>query len=114
MAENNLQFDQLSESAQTIAVNQFGKFYVQHFRADGLDLFAQLERSGYIADINQYLMENAALHSDELLAGLVKNRSANLALLIKALGITFAEDGTAQPSLAQWYLNQKTQLATAS
>jgi hypothetical protein len=110
MAENNLQFDQLTDAAQSIAVTQFGRFYVRYFRTEGLDVFAQLDRSGYIADINQYLMENSALHSDELLTGLIQNRSQNLAHLISALGITFAEDGTAQPTLEQWYLNAKTQL----
>lgn len=108
MAETNLQLDQLSEAAKTIGINQFGRFYVQHFRTDGLDVFAQLDQSGYISDINQYLMENAALHTDELLMGLVKNRGENLARLISALGVTFADNGAAQPALAQWYLNEKT------
>lgn len=111
MAENNLQFDQLSEPAQSVALTQFGRFYLRYFRTEGLDVFAQLERSGYIADINQYLMENSALHSDELLTGLIKSRGQNLAHLISALGITFAEDGSAQPTLEQWYLNEKTEVA---
>ncbi len=110
MAESNLQFNQLSDSAKRVAVSQFSKFYVRYFRNEGLDVFTQLDRTGYITDINQYLMENSALHSDELIVGLIANRGENMGHLLDAIGVTFAEDGTPQPTLEQWYMNEKSQV----
>lgn len=107
MPENNISFDQLSEAAQDTAVNNFGRFYVKHFRTDGLDVIAQLDRTGYIADINGFMTENSSLHSDELLEGVVARRRGNMIGLIKALGLTFDESGKPQPSLEQWYLDKK-------
>lgn len=112
MPENNISFDQLSDQAQDTAVNTFGRFYVKHFRTDGLDVFAQLDRTGYIADINSFMMENSSLHSDELLEGVVARRRGNLIGLIKALGLTFDESGKPQPTLEQWYLDKKSGAVT--
>lgn len=103
MAESTIKYGDLSADAQTVAVAQFGRFYVKRYRTTGLDLLAQLDRSGRIADINQYIMENATLHSDELVMGVIKHRSGNLAGLITDLGLTYGLNGHALPTLDEWY-----------
>ncbi|WP_125571157.1 hypothetical protein [Lacticaseibacillus songhuajiangensis] len=111
MPENNLSFDQLNDQAKNNAVTDFGRFYVKHLRTDGLDVFAQLDHSGYIADINEYMMENTALHSDELLSSVIRQRRGNLEGLIQQMGLQFNDEGKAQPELEQWYLNEKSATA---
>lgn len=103
MADSTIKYGDLSADAKTVAVAQFGRFYVQRYRTTGLDLLAQMDRSGRIADINQFLMENATLHSDELVTGVLAHRNENLADLIASLGLTYDVNGHANPALAAWY-----------
>lgn len=103
--------DDLTPDAQRAAVTSFAKFYLSKAANEGLDVFAQRDTSGHIADINQWLSENASFRPEDKLAGLIANRYANFVVLLKTIDTPFNGQGIAAEPWADWFATQQTKIA---
>ncbi|WP_262315630.1 hypothetical protein [Lacticaseibacillus parakribbianus] len=103
MADGTLTISELTPEAQHAAVESFAKFYLDKYQHEGLDLFAQIDTSGHIADINQWLVDNVNFLHDEKLQGLVQNRSDNFIALLKVLKSTFNANGIPDIPWQTWF-----------
>ncbi|MCG4281202.1 hypothetical protein [Lacticaseibacillus saniviri] len=97
--------DQLSQEAQQTALENFIAFYTAHYHADGMDVLSQLDQSGHVADINQYLLDNRSLTAEDVKNGLLTQRRGNLIGLIQALNISFNANGIPDTPWETWLQN---------
>ncbi|MFD1393127.1 hypothetical protein ACFQ3L_05905 [Lacticaseibacillus jixianensis] len=103
MAETTLSFAQLSDAAKRTAINDFATFYIDQYQHEGLDALAQIDLSGRIADINQWLISNRSFMSQELHDGLVRDREENFAALLEAVNVKFNANGKPAQPWTDWY-----------
>ncbi|WP_179394087.1 hypothetical protein [Lacticaseibacillus absianus] len=106
MTEAALTIDDLTPDAQRAAVSGFAKFYLNKYTHEGLDVLAQRNSSGHIADINQWLVDNVNFSSEEKLTGLITSRYDNLVALLKALKTPFNNQGIPAEPWADWFDQQ--------
>lgn len=102
MAKGTLIGD-LSPEAQHTALEGFAKFYLAKYRNEGLDVIAQIDEKGHIADINQWLLDNRNFDTAELLAGLVSARGTNLTELLTTLKAPFNSNGIPATPWDDWF-----------
>jgi len=100
----------LKAGPQQTALENFTKFYVKHYMSDGLDVLGQLDQSGHIADINQFLLENRSLTSEDLYSGLLTSRRGNLIELISSLKTKFNDNGIPDTPWEDWFKQTVTEL----
>lgn len=93
----------LKDSAQVAAIDGFVKFYLKKFRAGELDVIVQIDASGHVADINQWLYDNQPLSLEEQAEGLLRERRDNLVALLTTLKAPFNADGVPAESWDTWY-----------
>ncbi|MFD1484391.1 hypothetical protein ACFQ5J_03985 [Lacticaseibacillus baoqingensis] len=101
--------DELTPEAKQKALSDFTAFYLDKYRHEGLDLIAQIDEKGDVADINHWLMANRAFSTAELIAGLLANRRENLTALLRVLQTPFNENGIPDTPWNDWF---KATLAT--
>ncbi|MFD1430080.1 hypothetical protein [Lacticaseibacillus mingshuiensis] len=102
--------NELTPDAQNAAVESFAKFYLDKFSNEGLDVIAQIDGTGHIADINQWLIDNPALSSEARIAGLLVARQDNFVELLSVLKTTFNESGIPDVSWSDWFKEQETKI----
>jgi len=101
---------ELKADAQQVALENFAKFYVKHFETDGLDVMSQLDQTGHIADINQFLLDNRSLTRADIYNGLLTSRRGNLIALLSALGTSFNDNGIPDTPWEDWFKATVTEL----
>ncbi|WP_338216459.1 hypothetical protein [Lacticaseibacillus salsurivasis] len=106
MAEKTVLFDALSDSAKHTALVGFAKFYIEKYYNEGLDLLAQIDVSGHVADINQWLIDNDSFLKAEKLDGLVADRGDNMAALLVALKAPFTANGQPETPWNTWFKDE--------
>ncbi|WP_461213785.1 hypothetical protein [Lacticaseibacillus sp. GG6-2] len=95
--------DELTPEAQAKALSDFTKFYLDKYRHEGLDLIAQADGAGHVADINAWLVANANFTTAELQAGLLADRGDNIKALLTAIKAPFTEAGLPQTPWDEWF-----------
>ena len=103
MAETTLLFKDLSDAAKHTAISDFATFYIDQYQHEGLDALAQIDLTGHIADINQWLLVNDSFLPDELHDGLVRDRSDNFAALLTTVKAKFNANGKPAQPWPEWY-----------
>lgn len=103
MAKKALLITDLTDKAQDTALDDFVDFYLEKFSNEGLDIVAQEDGKGHVADINEWLIENRNFMSDEKKEGLIANRRGNLIELLTALKAKFNANGTPVKAWDAWY-----------
>lgn len=94
---------ELTPEAQAKAVRDFTQFYLDKYRNEGLDLIAQADESGHVADINAWLSANHSFSTEELLDGLIADRGDNLKALLAAIKAPFDDNGLPETPWNDWY-----------
>lgn len=93
----------LSPDAQRKALTDFTKFYLDKYHHEGLDLIAQADGLGHIADINAWLSANTNFSTAELQAGLLAARGDNLIALLAAIKAPFTDAGVPETPWEDWF-----------
>ncbi|WP_125702561.1 hypothetical protein [Lacticaseibacillus daqingensis] len=106
MTEEALTVNELAPDAQDAAVGSFAQFYLEKYTHEGLDVFAQIDTTGHIADINQWLVDNVNFLHEEKLHGLIQSRSANFVALLQVLKAPFNRNGQPLTSWSTWFADQ--------
>ncbi|WP_407893230.1 hypothetical protein [Lacticaseibacillus sp. N501-2] len=94
---------ELTADAQQKALSDFIDFYLDKYRNEGLDLIAQADTTGHIADINAWLMDNRSFSREELAAGLLRERGANLIALLNTINAPFNDNGLPETPWNEWF-----------
>lgn len=103
LAEKTLSFTDLNDAAKHTAINDFATFYIEQYQHEGLDALAQIDPTGHIADINQWLLVNRTFLAEELHDGLVRDRRDNFAALLTTVNARFNANGKPAKPWADWY-----------
>lgn len=93
----------LTSDAQLKALSDFIDFYLDKFRNEGLDLIAQADTTGHIADINAWLMANQSFNKEELKSGLLSERGDNLIALLNTINAPFNDNGLPVTPWNEWF-----------
>ena len=94
---------ELTPEAQQKALSDFIEFYLDKFHNEGLDLIAQADTTGHIADINAWIMANTTFTHEELAAGLLRERGENLIALLNTINAPFNENGLPETPWNEWF-----------
>lgn len=114
MAEQLLTIDELDHSAQTTAVTDFAKFYIDLWQQNNLELISAYDHQhGYIENINRELTLNQSFTPEERLTTSVNFNSDDYRQLLRAIKTRFYANGRPETPWTGWYRQQFAQLATA-
>lgn len=94
---------ELTPEAQAKAVRDFTQFYLDKYRDEGLDIIAQADESGHVADINAWLSANHSFSTQELIDGLLSARGDNLMALLAAIKAPFDDNGLPETPWNDWF-----------
>lgn len=95
--------NELAPEAQAKALSDFTQFYLDKYQHEGLDLIAQADSAGHVADINAWLAANTTFSTAELLAGLLADRGANIKALLVAIHAPFTAAGLPETPWEEWF-----------
>lgn len=100
-------FDQLSDSAQQRAVEDFVKFYLKKYRTNSLEILTSFPIQYEVQQINHDIQQNRGFHPEQLREFLVKYDGDLFKRIISATHESFLESGVMTAgSYEKWYQAQ--------
>lgn len=107
MQNEDLTITDLDENARQTALSDFAHFYIRHYRTNDLEILSQFKVDYAMNDINMYLYANKYFSPDELVAGVLANKSDLFLTILKTVNLAYNASGVLKDlTWDGWYKQQ--------